>query len=71
MEAFGVPSIIVSLILGATERFIVTQSLDKKTIKFKTIMSKIIVINSNFYINNYIKIFTNIQYIPIFYSIYI
>ena len=39
-EAFGVPSFIVSLIVGATERFIVSQSADKKTMYFKTILSK-------------------------------
>jgi hypothetical protein len=42
MESFGIPSMIVSLILGVTERFVVTQPSDKKTIKFKTIISKII-----------------------------
>jgi len=35
-EAFGVPSFVVSLIVGATETFVVTQSADKKTMHFKT-----------------------------------
>ena len=39
-EAFGVPSFIVSLIVGATETFEVTQDADKKTMHFKTILSK-------------------------------
>ena len=40
LESFGIPSIIVSLILGTTERLVITQSSDKKTIKTKTILSK-------------------------------
>ena len=39
-EAFGVPSFIVSMIVGATETFEVTQAADKKTMHFKTSISK-------------------------------
>jgi len=35
-EAFGVPSFVVSLIVGATETFEVTQAADKKSMHFKT-----------------------------------
>ena len=40
LEAFGIPSFIVSLIVGATETFEITQAADKKTMHFKTIISK-------------------------------
>ena len=40
MEAFGIPSFVVSFILGAEETFIVTIAENKKTIHFKTIMGK-------------------------------
>jgi len=38
MEAFGIPSFVVSFILGAEETFIVTIAENKKTVHFKTIM---------------------------------
>ena len=40
MEAFGIPSFVVSFILGAEETFIVTIAENKKTVHFKTIMGK-------------------------------
>ena len=42
MEAFGIPSFVVSFILGAEETFIVTIAENKKTVHFKTIMVSII-----------------------------
>ena len=38
MEAFGIPGFIVSLILGASETFIVTVAEDRTNVHFKTIM---------------------------------